>query len=164
MTAQRQEIRGWGVPIATISVLAGIFSVFGVQAATSERVVADRYSGLAIGGIDPVGYFTDSRPVPGVVGVESSAAGAVWRFRNEGNRASFLARPDVYSPQFGGYDPVGVARGVAFSGSPQIWLIVGQRLYLFGGEDNRDAFAAAPDRFLPDAVQRWPAVQDTLAE
>lgn len=164
MTAQRQEVRGWGGRIATIVLFASLFCIFGAQAGTSERVVTGRYSGLAIGGVDPVAYFTDARPMPGLAGVESSAAGAVWRFRNEGNRLSFLARPDVYSPQFGGYDPVGVAHGVAFSGNPQVWLIVGQRLYLFGREDNRDAFAAAPQRFLPDAAQHWPTVQDKLAQ
>ena len=33
--------------------------------------------------------------------------GAIWRFRNEGNRAAFAADPEVYMPRFGGYDPVG---------------------------------------------------------
>ena len=31
---------------------------------------------------------------------------------------------------------------------PRFWLISGQRLYLFGREENRDAFAADPPRYL----------------
>ena len=31
--------------------------------------------------------------------------GVTWRFVNEGNRAAFNADPEVYMPQFGGYDP-----------------------------------------------------------
>ena len=49
-------------------------------------------------------------------------AGAVWRFRNEGNRASFVAHPEIYGPQFGGYDPVDLARGVTVAGNPWFWL------------------------------------------
>ena len=56
---------------------------------------------------------------------EASQAGAVWRFRNEGNRASFVAHPEIYGPQFGGYDPIDVARGVTVAGNPRFWLIVG---------------------------------------
>ena len=47
--------------------------------------------------------------------------------------------------------------------NPRFWLISGQRLYLFGREDNRDAFAAAPARFLQQAKLRWPALEQDLA-
>ena len=53
-------------------------------------------------------------------------------------------RPDVYMPQFGGYDPVGVARGVAVAGNPDIWLISGGRLFLFYDRDRLETFAADP--------------------
>ena len=95
-------------------------SAIAAQAATTERVVVDRYTGLALGGFDPVAYFTDARPLAGQPGFEVSEAGAVWRFRNEGNRAFFLAHPEIYGPQFGGYDPTDVARGVAVAGNPQV--------------------------------------------
>ena len=36
------------------------------------------------------------------------------------------------------------------AGNPRFWLVAGQRLYLFGREDNRDAFAADPARYLRD--------------
>ena len=92
-------------------------------------------------------------PVPSSVcaDFEASEAGAVWRFRNEGNRASFVAHPDIYGPQFGGYDPIDLARGVTVAGNPRFWLISGQRLYLFGREQTRDAFAADPARVLREA-------------
>ena len=90
------------------------------QAATTERVVVNRFSGLAIEGYDPVAYFVDARPELGMEDFEASEAGAVWRFRNEGNRASFVAHPDIYGPQFGGYDPIDVARGVSVAGNPAL--------------------------------------------
>ena len=36
---------------------------FAARAATTERVVVNRYSGVAIEGFDPVAYFADARPV-----------------------------------------------------------------------------------------------------
>ena len=168
MTAQRQERYGWRPLIAFFALLAGFFAPLGLdlaaRAATTERVVVNRYSGLAIEGFDPVAYFTDSLASPGVPDFEASEAGAVWRFRNEGNRASFVAHPEIYGPQFGGYDPVDLGRGVAYAGNPRFWVVIGQRLYLFGREENRDAFAANPSRFLKDASARWPAIEQNLAQ
>ena len=92
----------------------------------------------------------------GLPDFEAAQAGAVWRFRNEGNRASFVAHPEIYGPQFGGYDPVDVARGVTLAGNPRFFAVVGQRLYLFGIEAHRDAFAAHPEHYLPEARERWP--------
>ena len=106
-------------------------------------------------------YFVDGAAVQGTAEFEANLWGAVWRFRNEGNRASFLAHPEVYGPQFGGYDPVDIARGVVVAGNPRFYVIAAQRLYLFSREDNRDAFAADPERFLYEVGKRWPALQDT---
>jgi hypothetical protein len=134
------------------------------RAATTERVVADRFTGLAIDGMDPVAYFTEGRAVPGRADLEASVAGAVWRFRNDDNRAFFLAHPEIYGPQFGGYDPVDVARGVTVAGRPQVWLVAGQRLYLFARIESRDAFAADPAAVLREARVRWPHLRDALAQ
>ena len=168
MTAQRQERYGWRPGIALFALLAGFFAApsldFAARAATTERVVVNRYSGLAIEGFDPVAYFTESMAFQGLPDFEAREAGAVWRFRNEGNRASFVAHPEIYGPQFGGYDPVDLGRGVTYAGNPRFWVVAGQRLYLFGREENRDAFAAEPARFLKDAAARWPALERGLAQ
>jgi len=132
-------------------------------AAVTERVVVNRHSGLAIDGFDPVAYFTDAAPTPGEPDIEASAAGAVWRFRNEANRAVFLAHPDIYGPRFGGYDPVDVAQGKAVAGRAQVWLISGERLYLFSRDENRAAFAADPEGIAKRANGQWPALVETLS-
>jgi hypothetical protein len=129
-----------------------------IGAATTERIVLDRNSGLAISGFDPVAYFTDARPLPGKGEYEQTVAGAVWRFRSAGNSAAFKADPDVYMPRFGGYDPVGVARGVAVPGNPMLWTISDDRLYLFYSEETRAEFTGASDRTIEAAERGWPAV------
>ena len=150
-----------------VCLLAGIWigcPASPAQAATTERIVTNRFSGVAIEGFDPVAYFVDGEAMQGTAEFEANLWGAVWRFRNVGNRASFLAHPEIYGPQFGGYDPADIARGVAVAGNPRFFVISAQRLYLFSREANRDAFAADPERFLYEVGKRWPALREQLSQ
>ena len=133
------------------------------RAATTERVVSDPSSGLALSGFDPVGYFVDAAPQLGSPDLELSFAGVVWRFRNEGNRAAFVLNPEVYMPRFGGYDPVAVARGASAPGHAEVWVIAEERLYLFFNTAARDAFVDDPGSAIGAAERGWPAVLRTLA-
>lgn len=172
MTAQRQERNGAsrrrafrpGIALVALWAAACLVASSAVHATTTERVVVNRFSGLAIEGYDPVAYFVEAQPVKGLPDFEASQAGTIWRFHNEGNRASFVAHPEIYGPQFGGYDPTDVARGVAVAGNPRFFVVTGDRLYLFGLEANRDAFAADPARFLEQATARWPELERSLAQ
>jgi hypothetical protein len=179
MTAPRQERNGsssarvFRPGIAFIGLWASLIGLSlavqadiapAARASTTERVVVNRFSGLAIEGFDPVAYFADGVAEVGREQFEASEAGAVWRFRNEGNRASFVAHPDIYGPQFGGYDPIDLARGVTVAGNPRFWLVSGQRLYLFSREETRAAFAGNPSPVLRNATQRWPVIIQTLAQ
>lgn len=131
-------------------------------AATTARVVTDWRTGLAIDGIDPVAYFTDSQPLLGKPEFEFRYQGVVWRFRNDGNRVAFVHNPEVYMPRYGGYDPVAVARGVAVAGNPLLWVVSRQRLYLFYSNAARAQFASNSDRIVADAEAKWPGVSGTL--
>jgi hypothetical protein len=164
MTALRRLrkalVRGMILGLAA-ALLAGASGV-PVGAATSEMVVVDRHTGLASSGYDPVAYFTDGAARLGLATIEASVAGVVWRFRNAGNRAAFLDDPDVYAPRFGGYDPLGLARGVALPGDPRLWRLVGGRLYLFYTSESKSEFSADAERGAAEAERQWPAVQLTL--
>jgi YHS domain-containing protein len=168
MTLQRQENKGFRLRFAWLAAFAWIAMLVGscpaLLAADTEQVVVNRHSGLAIDGFDPVAYFTDAMAAKGDPDVEVSEKGAIWRFRNEANRAAFVARPDIYGPQFGGYDPVDVARGKAVAGRAQLWLVSGGRLYLFSREESLAAFAADPANMLKLANSEWPALRTTLSD
>jgi hypothetical protein len=129
----------------------------------TERIVVDRHTGLAIAGFDPVAYFVEAEAVLGKGDFEYAMADNVWRFRNEGNRAAFVDNPEVYTPRFGGYDPVAVAREVGVPGNPRLWLIVENRLYLFYSSEARTAFADNFNTIVEVAARNWPAVQTTLS-
>jgi hypothetical protein len=174
MTTARQErksrrSRAPSTAILALFALAGGFgfvltlALTPIGAATTELVVVNRYTGLAIDGFDPVAYFVDGAPKVGRAELEFRFQGATWRFQNEGNRAAFAASPDVYAPRFGGHDPLAVARGAATPGHPALWLIAEQRLYLFYSAEARAAFVRSPESAIEAAERNWPGVQRTLA-
>jgi hypothetical protein len=169
MTAARQERKSRRLAAISAAILGALMAAgaglapIGSTAATTERVVANRHTGLAIDGFDPVAYFVDGAPRIGHAGLEFRHAGASWRFLNEGNRAAFAAAPDVYMPRFGGYDPVAVARGTATAGHPRLWAIVDKRLYLFHSAEAQAAFNANAASAIEAANRHWPEVLDSLS-
>ena len=66
-------------------------------------------------------------------------------------------------PRFGGYDPIGVGRGVAVAGDPRRWLIVGERLYLFHSPENKATLLRAASGGHAAADEHWPSVLRTLS-
>ena len=156
MSAPRQT-GIWRAALTALFLLGG-----SLEALPSGPVVADPKTGLAINGFDPVAYFTEATAQQGRAETEYRLSGATWRFRNEGNRAAFVDNPEVYAPQFGGYDPVAIARGTSVPGHPQVWLVTGQRLYLFYSKEARAEFAAQAQSLLSLAERRWPDVQRSL--
>lgn len=161
MTAARQQRKTRYVLLGfvlTVGIIAPLPSV----AATADPTVVNSHTGLAISGFDPVAYFTDGKPKFGRPEMELSLGGAVWRFRNEGNRAAFSDHPEVYRPRFGGYDPVAVARGASVPGHPLFWVVIGGRLYLFYDVNARAAFVAEPGRIIETAERKWPVVARTI--
>jgi hypothetical protein len=149
-----------GLVLALALVAAGTTALR--AAATTERIVVNRHTGLAIHGFDPVAYFTDHKASLGREEVELSLRGVVWRFRNLGNRAAFAEYPDIYMPRFGGYDPVALARGVATAGHPHLWVVADNRLYLFHSLAAQSAFAADPGAAIAAAEAKWAEVVATL--
>ena len=166
MTSERQK-RKHGCILAVVPafIWLGALAFAAVPAARAgitQRIVVDWRTGLAISGYDPVAFFTDGKPMTGSADVEYNYGGAVWRFLNVGNRDAFASHPDIYMPQFGGYDPVDVARGVAVAGNPDLWTIAGERLYLFYDGAKRQEFIADPARFIASAERKWPDLKETL--
>jgi hypothetical protein len=158
IAARRSVLR-----LMLFAMLTGLARAARASAADAgRRVVVDWRTGLAIHGFDPVAYFSEAKPVPGKAECEHLFSGATWRFRNEGNRAAFIAAPDAYLPRFGGYDALAMARGVAVPGNPLVWLMFAGRLYLFHSSQSRAAFAADPRTAVAAADETWPQVMQAL--
>ncbi len=87
---------------------------------------------LAIKGYDPVAYFTDGQPTPGLPDFEYVWDDHVYRFATAEHRDMFKADPVHYAPQFGNFCAMALAKGEVVVANPNNWLISDGKLYVFG--------------------------------
>ncbi|HUG62449.1 MAG TPA: YHS domain-containing (seleno)protein [Methylomirabilota bacterium] len=151
------------VLIAAIAALSS--AVFAPPSrALSDRILHDSYTGIAIGGFDPVAYFLEGRAAPGDPALEVVWGGAYWRFANPGNAAAFEDAPSVYAPAYGGYGVVGIARGVPQPGDPRLFAVYRNRLFFFYALDDLRAFRDDPGPLIAAADDFWPRILTQLAD
>ena len=125
-------------------------------------IVSDPLTGVAMGGYDPVSFFTENEPTRGRADFEYSWAGLPWYFATAANRDVFMRAPEIYAPQFGGHDVMSLSRGYLSDGDPRLYALVAQRLFLFYSTGNREAFLLAPGPALQQALARWPVLRRDL--
>ena len=89
--------------------------------------------GLAVKGYDPVSYFTIGKPTPGSAEFSASYKGAVYRFVSAEHRDRFIAEPEKFAPQYGGYCAYAISLNLIADIVPEDWAIVGNKLYLNNG-------------------------------
>jgi YHS domain-containing protein len=133
-----------------------------LAAALVGRIVADPLTGVAIEGFDPVSYFTDAEPRPGMPEFSAEWGGVPWYFANAANRDVFVRNPEIYAPQFGGHCATSLARGYLSDGKPRLFLIRKLKLYFFYSVANREAFLASERAMTSGAVKNWPGLEHTL--
>jgi hypothetical protein len=99
-------------------------------AAKKPAVFTEIIPGVAVGGHDPVAYFSERKPVAGSAEITLEHDGAVWRFASAANREAFQADPAKFAPQYGGYCAFAVANGYTAKGDPEAWTVANGKLYL----------------------------------
>lgn len=122
----------------------------------SEIYIAD---GKAIAGYDPVAYFTEKKPVLGDPKITADYQNATWSFSSEANKKLFLANPESYLPQYGGYCAFGMAGGYKAKISPQAWTIVNNKLYLNYNLNVQKDWLKEQDSMIQKADKNWPTVK-----
>jgi YHS domain-containing protein len=145
--------------------LRGVFLVALTALATSTAAVAREsvvytgtFSSTAVGGYDPVAYFTENKPVKGNSKISTEYKGAKWYFASPENRDKFVAAPTLYEPQYGGYCAWAVSQGKTASGDPQFWKVVNNKLYLNYDADVQKKWEANIPDFIQKANANWPKV------
>ena len=126
--------------------------------AKEDAVYTGTLSSLAVGGYDPVAYFTQGKPVEGRSEHELEWNGATWRFSTAENRAAFEADPDAYAPQYGGYCAWAVSQGYTASTDPTAWNIVDDKLYLNYSHDIKRRWEQDIPGNITKADANWPEV------
>ncbi len=126
--------------------------------AAKAPVHTSSFSKFGAGGYDPVAYFTLNKATKGQEDLSVEWSGVKWRFSSQENLDKFLAAPDSYMPQYGGYDPLGVAEGKLSGGKPKIWTVVDNKLYLHKSRNSRDYWRVERRDWVSQANSQWPQV------
>lgn len=116
--------------------------------------------GLAIRGADPVAYFTDGKYVPGSPEFTTKWMGATWRFASADHRDRFVADPEKYAPQYGGYCAYAVSQGRTATIDPTAFTVVNGKLYLNYSKSIEKTWRANRDEYIEQADANWPGLRD----
>lgn len=145
--------------VLSLFILSGsLLLATGAAHAADKQVYTGLFNHQAVGGYDPVAYFTERKPVKGDSRFVTQYAGAEWRFASAENRDKFIAEPQHYAPQYGGYCAWAVADGSTASADPQRWTIVDDKLYLNYDADVQKKWELDIAGNIRKADKNWPAV------
>ncbi|MBC7768760.1 MAG: YHS domain-containing protein [Phycisphaerales bacterium] len=144
--------------LLAIAVLIAPLALAAPAHADQAPVYTGLLSRVAIGGYDPVAYFTSGRPVRGDAQHRITHQGYEYRFASAANLAAFRASPSRYLPQYGGYCAWAVAQGYTAAGNPQNWRIVDGRLYLNYNDEIQQRWERDIPGFIGSANTNWPNV------
>lgn len=142
--------------LARRTMLAAAFAALPFAASAQTVFVA---SGAAIRGYDPVAYFTMGRPVQGSREFSHRWNGAEWRFANAQHRDQFIADPERFAPQYGGFCAYAVAHDSRADIDPTAWRIVEGRLYLNYNASIQRRWEAEMANFIRRADTNWPRLR-----
>ena len=151
---------------ARVLVVFALLMVPGVLAIASgqHEGVIHTIDGVAIGGYDPVAYFTVGSPTQGSQQFASEWDGAQWWFVSAENRDRFNDDPQRYAPRYGGYCAQAAAQNQVAEGNPELWTIEAGRLYLNYNERFQRRFRSGIADNIAAADRNWPGLRAQLAE
>ncbi|MBC8034723.1 MAG: YHS domain protein [Chitinophagaceae bacterium] len=110
----------------------------------------------AINGYDPVAYFKESLPVQGKDGFQTEWKNARWKFASKANLDTFIANPDRFVPQYGGYCAYGASNNYKAPTSADAWAIVEGKLYLNYNKNVQKEWIKTSGKRIRDADLYWP--------
>lgn len=148
-------------PIATFLRAAAatlLLALSATAAADKDPVYTSLFSSTALKGYDAVAYFTVGEPLRGDDELAYKWNGVRWLFASAANRDAFIAEPERYAPQYGGYCAWAVSQGYTASGDPTVWAIVDGKLYVNYDEKIGRRWQQDTAGFIERADANWPRV------
>ena len=126
--------------------------------AAGDPIYTGFFSNQAVQGYDVVSYFTDGKPVKGSSEFKTEYEGAEFRFASQAHLDAFVAAPEKYVPQYGGYCAWAVSQGYTAKGSAKHWRIVDDKLYLNYNEEVQQTWEEDVPGYIEAADSNWPMV------
>ncbi len=121
-------------------------------------VYTGTFSNVALSGYDPVAYFTQKAPVKGLSQFSTAYNGVKWKFASAAALAAFKADPAKFAPQYGGYCAWAVSQGDTAAGDPEVWKIVGGKLYVNYNKNIGEKWSKNIAGNIAAADSKWPII------
>ncbi len=103
----------------------------------------------------PVAYFNEGRTTKGHKSISYTWNGASWHFASVANRELFMANPESYAPQFGGFCAYGIRNGYKIHADPEAWSIVDGKLYLNYSQKIKERWLENAPEYIEVAASNW---------
>ncbi len=132
--------------------------------AHADEITTYVKDGAAIGGTDPVAYFTEGKPVAGSDEFTATHDGVTWKFSSAEHRDMFKAEPEKYAPAYGGYCATGASFGYKIPIDPTTWDIHNGKLYLNAGSAPHKRYLSDVDGTIERADKNWTKIKDVPAD
>ena len=115
--------------------------------------------GYAIGGYDPVAFFTEKQPVKGESRYPFQWKEATWLFASQANLDSFKNAPEKFAPQYGGYCAYGTAEGHKAPTEADTWTLVDGKLYFNYNQKVKQSWLKDQSRYIEQADINWEKIK-----
>ena len=122
----------------------------------ANGVNIDSSNGLAIHGYDPVAYFTDSKAIEGKKEFTVEYLSNKWVLSSAVNKQAFLANPESYIPQYGGFCAFAASQNAIANTDPYAWTIHNKKLFLNYSIGTRGIWLKDKEKLIIDADRNWP--------
>ena len=156
---QSKTIKTTSSLLTAVAMLIGL--TFGSSAVHAKDEINTTFFGnVAIEGYDTVAYFAEQRAIKGSSNFETTYMNAKWRFSSAANRDLFVANPEQYAPQYGGYCAYAVSQNYTAGIDPDQFEIVDGKLYLNYNAKIKARWLGQRDEFIIAADKNWPSVID----
>ncbi|MEP4892470.1 MAG: YHS domain-containing (seleno)protein [Aliiglaciecola sp.] len=137
-----------------------VATLFFTTANASDPIETGFFNNHAIYGYDTVAYFTQNKAVKGNKQITYDWRGAQWHFSTEEHKAMFVANPEKFAPQYGGYCAYAMADGNLVGIDEEAFTIVNNKLYLNYSISVMEKWLENRDEYIRKADAQYPLVVD----
>ena len=142
--------------MTAVSFLIASASFAGVDTETDTNSVI-------LAGHDAVAYFTENAAVEGNPSISAIHNDAIYRFSSEKNRDLFLANPEKYAPQYGGFCAYGASLGKKFEIDGKAFEVVDGKLYVNKNLNVYKVWVENKDENISKASKKWTKIKNIAA-
>ncbi len=141
--------------VSMLSIYIGLLFL-SINAYAIESINTRGFSKEAIRGYDTVAYFIKGKAIKGNAKFSTVYQEATWLFESQSNLDLFVASPEKYAPQYGGYCAYAIARNTTASIRPELFTIYKGKLYLNFNNGTNNRWIRNKEKFIKKADANWP--------